>query len=453
MSDARDMILNGRLDAWRLRNPTKTLDCSNADFSVPPTQQGKPPFEKGADLSNIDFSGSNFSCAGLVGLDLSNSVFVGANFTNAALGNVSLHNSDLEKANFTGARINAVDFTGAQLVDTNLSRATVVDSTFSPGSFQEMDMTGTVFRNLGAGTDFSGCKLNEADFDSCELTNFNFSNASMAKTRLQSAKGSGAIFDHAVLDEANFTSALLTDCSMLSASLKYSNLQRANLSAASLDGADFYEAVVDGANFNGAKGLDGAKHLLTVRFGVPVSPNSDVRYFDRVNVSWVNKIPNWERIRVLGKLPLFGASYSALIAIPFLFYLLDIFNRRVDAVRAILESETAQQGSFKGFAEIALKHLRHEPIPALSRELLISTLFLGIGATLFAIFCPARIKEFSRGQWRDELGKSLIHYLPHSWSHPIARMACIIFYLLGGTGVSIILMAKLCNAFLFIVRN
>jgi hypothetical protein len=59
-------------------------------------------------------------------------------------------------------------------------------------------------------------------------------------------------------------------------------------------------------------------------------------------------------------------------------------------------------------AKVILDHLHREPIPSLSLLLLISTLLLGIGATIFTLACPPRIREFNRDQWRDQLGHSLL---------------------------------------------
>ncbi len=180
---------------------------------------------------------------------------------------------------------------------------------------------------------------------------------------------------------------------------------------------------------------------------------ADVHYFDSIIVPDFEKRLSWERIRWLGRLPLFGASYSALIAIPFLYYLLDMFNRRVDVVRAWASQELANNGDHALTARIVLDHFHREPIPSPSLCLLISTILLGIGATIFALACPPRVREFSLDQWRDQLGHSLIHYLPLAWWHRWLRISCLACYVLGGVGVSFVIGSKLWNVFLFIVDN
>ena len=54
---------------------------------------------------------------------------------------------------------------------------------------------------------------------------------------------------------------------------------------------------------------------------------------------------------------------------------------------------------------------------------------------------------------RHELGHSLNHYLPVSWSRRWWRVACVCLYSVGGLGVFIVLMSKLWNVFRFILSN
>jgi hypothetical protein len=42
--------------------------------------------------------------------------------------------------------------------------------------------------------------------------------------------------------------------------------------------------------------------------------------------------------------------------------------------------------------------LRTRPIPSQSFLLLLSTVLLAAGSTMYTFFCPSRIKEFSRDQ-------------------------------------------------------
>jgi hypothetical protein len=111
----------------------------------------------------------------------------------------------------------------------------------------------------------------------------------------------------------------------------------------------------------------------------------------------------------VGRLPLFGASYTALILIPIVFYGLALYNDKIELIRA-----WAEQGGT--VPDYLLGRLRPRPIPSQSFVVLLSTGLLAVGSTLYTFFCPSRVKEFSRDQWCDQPGRSLLHYWPLAWS-------------------------------------
>jgi hypothetical protein len=223
-------------------------------------------------------------------------------------------------------------------------------------------------------------------------------------------------------------------------------LQQANLTLADLTGAEFYEALVEGTNFCEAKGLAEAKNLHTTRC-------SNVEYFEFVDRHWLEKRVSWEQLRVLGRLPLFGASWAALVAIPFFYYALDLYNRKVDLLRVWAEEQIVSGTDHNILAHAVLQHLHRELIPSLSLLTFFSTIFLVFGSTTFALFCPSRVKEFSLDQWRDQLGHSLIYYWPLAWRHRWLRVACVCCYAIGGVGAVWVLANKLLNVFWYIVQN
>jgi hypothetical protein len=109
-------------------------------------------------------------------------------------------------------------------------------------------------------------------------------------------------------------------------------------------------------------------------------------------VGWLD----WEKIGALGRLPLFTASSTALVLLPIYFYILDVYNRHVVAWKVAITSHAGTQD----FAIIANEALKTLPIPPLSLEALVSAFLLFVASALFAIFCPARIKQYSSEQWR-----------------------------------------------------
>jgi hypothetical protein len=138
---------------------------------------------------------------------------------------------------------------------------------------------------------------------------------------------------------------------------------------------------------------------------------NDAREFGDEYVFFENQ-RNWERLRTVGRLPLFGLSYTALILIPIVFYGLEFYNSKVDLIREWAAQVAAMPDQSMRFAaEITVKHLHTQPIPSFSLVLLGSTVLLAAASTLYTLFCPSRIKEFSCDQWCDQLGRSLLALL------------------------------------------
>ena len=81
----------------------------------------------------------------------------------------------------------------------------------------------------------------------------------------------------------------------------------------------------------------------------------EVHYFDSAVLShwdWLD----WEKVRIAGRLPLFAASYSVLIAIPLFFYVLEIYNDKVGLIRGWAKQELSGAGItdyYLGAPEIA----------------------------------------------------------------------------------------------------
>jgi hypothetical protein len=96
------------------------------------------------------------------------------------------------------------------------------------------------------------------------------------------------------------------------------------------------------------------------------------------------------------------------------------------------------------------EHLQVLPLPRLSLVLLVSTVLLAIASTLYTFFCPSRIKEFSRDQWCDQLGRSLMHYWPLAWKHRRIRLICAACYVLGGVGALWVIGSKVWGTAVFI---
>lgn len=226
------------------------------------------------------------------------------------------------------------------------------------------------------------------------------------------------------------------------------SLSSALLNKSSIQGADFHEALLDDASMQQVRGAPEAWNLLTTKV------TNDVKYFNRVARCWPERWVDWERIRIAGRLPLFGASYSGLIIIPTYVYLLGVYNEKVDAVRTwMIHMSGTPNGLPPATATSILEHLHVEPIPESFFLLLISTVCLAIAATIYALACPVRVKEFSREQWCHELGHPLVHYWPDAWKKRPLRLACAILYTVGGLGAAYVLGQKLWNVALILYNS
>jgi Pentapeptide repeats (8 copies) len=261
------------------------------------------------------------------------------------------------------------------------------------------------------------------------------------------------------LQEAHLTNADLRRADLWGVDLRQANMHgtyliEANLGGAHLERANLCEASLREANLGGAnlEGVRGAEHaylLETVRL-----IDDDASYFEFCYRPWPEWWFDWERLRIAGRLPLFGISYTALILIPIVFYGLALYNDKIELVRAWAEQVIAlPDHPWHRLAPLVLERLHPRPIPSLSLVLLVSTILLAAASTLYTWRCPSRIKEFSRDQWCDQLGRSLLHYWPLAWKERCVRLICAACYAIGGAGALWVLGTKVWQTALFIVKH
>jgi hypothetical protein len=143
-----------------------------------------------------------------------------------------------------------------------------------------------------------------------------------------------------------------------------------------------------------------------------------------------------------------------LILIPIVFYGLAFYNSKVELIRTwAAQVAMMPDHPMHVAAAVIVKHLHMQPIPRFSLVLLSSTVLLAAASTLYTLFCPSRIKEFSRDLWCDQLGRSLLHYWPLAWKHRWIRLVCAACYVLGGAGALWVIGAKVWNTAVFIVKH
>jgi uncharacterized protein YjbI with pentapeptide repeats len=321
---------------------------------------------------------------------------------------LDLHWADLSRSHLSGTHLGE-----AKLEDANLSQAHL------------------------RGADLTRAHLRWADLSGANLRGANLSSADLHGASLR-----GANLDEAILGQANLVGADLHW-----AILTRADLREADLGQADLTGARWGEACLARANLSLAHGAYHARGLETTQLG-----EGDARYFETCDRLWPERWLDWERLRVAGRLPLFGISYTALILIPIVFYGLAVYNQQIDQVHTWAEQITASPDSPLSPLASLLKRLDRRPVPSLSLVLLVSTVLLAAGSTLYTFFCPSRIKEFSRDQWCDQLGRSLLHYWALAWKHRYIRLTCAACYALGGAGALWVLGTKVGQTALFILQ-
>jgi hypothetical protein len=357
--------------------------------------------------------------------DLSNAELSGAIVVGANLSEANLHNVKIEGAQLTGA-----DLRGAHLSGTNLREATLGDVNLSK-------------------VDLRRCDLRNAHLERTILAAADLSEADLCKADLRKANLTKSILTRANLCGANLNEVNLTAANLRQAILCEAHLHMACLCEADLTGADFREADLTRTNLAHIKGAERVHHLVSVRFN-----RDDAIHFDTCVRKWSERWLDWEHLRIMGRLPLFGVSYTALVLLPVLFYGLSLYNSNIVLIRLWAAQIAAQPGHpFHSVSTLINARLHPQPIPRQSFLLLVSVLLLAIASTLYTLLCPLRIKEFSREQWCHQSQQSLLHYWPLAWERRWARLICAMCYALGGAGALWVLGTKVWRVAWFIWKN
>jgi uncharacterized protein YjbI with pentapeptide repeats len=396
----------------------------------------------------LDLGGANLSNQNLDGYDLSGAILAQADLTSANLANARLEQADLTGAKCERTIFNQADlcsikyeeatFRGAQFTNASLPlgllrQTDCRDASFGPINFPCVDLSGR---------DFSGC-----NFASARLPGARLVGSTLRSVIFQGCDLHGADLSDVDCEGARFDEAMMTGASLRNASLTGATFSRADLARADISQADFHEAILNDARMERIRGAPRARNLSSTRIA------QEVHYFDSAVLShwdWLD----WEKVRIAGRLPLFAASYSVLIAIPLFFYVLEIYNDKVGLIRGWAKQELSGAGITDYYlAQMVLQKLHPLPPPALSELLLISTIILAFGASIYALACPSRVKEFSRDQWAYQLGHSVVHYMAAAWSRRPWRLAALAFYILGGLGAAIVLASKLTNVAIFLLKQ
>jgi len=155
----------------------------------------------GANMMNVDLSGSWLDGAMLRAADLSDSIAYRASFVGADLSEAKMNGIDLSESDFRGALLPHADLTGASFSLTNFERATMTNA-----MLPEAVLSQTIFRQADmSGVDLQKCDATAADFSGANLAGADASTAVFRNANLKHCKIDHAVFAQADVSGADFT--------------------------------------------------------------------------------------------------------------------------------------------------------------------------------------------------------------------------------------------------------
>ena len=244
---------------------------------------------RGADLSELDLSGCDFSEGDLIGADLSRTNLSGARFSGAWMAHVSLSGCRLDGTDFSGAALGCANltgsrgagtlfdkavlsgavFTGCDLTEGRFAGAAFLGSFFRGARIRRSDLAGAKFLVTGplpfppAGlpqrpegerqdlseADFSGCNMTGALFMKSDFSGSDLTGCILSKATFLECTGRGARFSGARLQKSAFPNS--TDFSR--SDFRGADLAGANLRGVDLSGSDFRGGHLSGADLSGGR--------------------------------------------------------------------------------------------------------------------------------------------------------------------------------------------------------
>ena len=282
----------------------------------------------------------------------------------------------------------------------------------------------------------------QTHFEDCTFAKINFNNISVCLfkcCRFTDCEWQGALAD------AQFDNCELIDQTFSSVKFKNVRLSNCKMIKPAFDGETHFAQV----ELRTVRGLETSWRLEEVHVieGFGHAWQSDLDHqIEVLSLPRMTKLTSWTRLRKYGELPFFGTSYTGLVSIPAALFLISIFNEQVTRLKAAGGTDGAEIGLLVG-------RLRPISVPSLSLLALASLFLLAVASTIYALACPARIKEFPYERWVDEFRRPAMQYLPLGWRRPFWRVVCWICYPLGAAGVAVVLACKLVTAALYILRH
>ncbi len=405
------------------------------------SESATPLTLEGWDLRHIDLSKYYFPGAQLKKVNLA-----GKDLRDVDLAGVELFESDLSNSNLKGRNLtvhqsvfSTCDLSNADFRNTILS-ARFYDCTFDGTRFDDARLDDVIFSKKcrGVATQFVKCRFLNVEISACVLSKANFRNACIDQLGVNATKmvkgdfcgTTGSLlkvrgsqlqachFDRTLIGKLDFSGGVeLVGASFLNATLRGADFREANLTdtnfrGARLETANLFGASIDHADFTGASGLfgrhagilDDIKGARSARFGDK---------FDHFT---------WEFLRKVGRIPLFGVSNLAIIAILLMVAGARWYNSQVEVWRT--DPRIAGQDQL-------LQNLHDIHLPWHIGVTLFAIVLLAVASGIYKYRCPEEIDHYSSTQWEVEHGRPLITYFSLSHSQKVWRRLSDRLYLLG----------------------
>lgn len=316
---------------------------------------------------------------------------------NVKLTDIDLSGFSLQKADFGGATLTRASFRGCDLTGANFNAAGLESA-----HMEEVTLT--------------SARLTNARLDGATLTGGDWRSANCGGISLKEAVARNCDFQGCALGRAHLEDADLTGAKLGKAGLVGTNLNGCNLQGANLDGADLTNTAWREAKINVETSF-----IATVWDQNHDPPNDGA---DQLDIGRWRSFFNWATIRFAGSLPLFSGSYLLLT------FTLSVAT----AVNWLNQTEVLQSMTYP------------VPMPPRIIALLAGSTFLAVGTTVFEFACPARVKEYSRTQWIEELRRPGILYVSDTLQKPAATAFALVLVVLGGLTVGFFFIERVIAA-------
>lgn len=312
------------------------------------------------------------------------------------------------------------------------------------GTMRLIDLSDTDLSTLTK--DLSKYDLSLVCFDRTNLTSLvmkdcNFTNSTFNDSIINDTKFDLSNFDHVHLmrctsNENTSFRKIRSKRAVINSYFEGVCFKKAILKHADIT-SSFINCNLAGCNFRGSRisNTTWQNSLIDKNTSVEICDFSDQPVTrdksDSIRHSWFLRkwLFNWRITRIAGSLPIFEFSWVLFLSALFIINTIGLINTTTPKI---------------------FENINQIPIPQKMEFIILSTLLLSFGSTLYKIFCPDKVKEFSAAQWVYEHRHPRVEYLIESLQKPIIQAISILSLLVGAGIGSYLLLEKVLSAISYI---